>query len=150
MRRIGIIFALALCIWPAVASAKVDVVEQFVNACETADIPVLEKVLAPNFWYIGANGHIRDKEHFIGELKDRELVIKAIRFTNTREEALGSTRLLTANGAFSGHFTAPLPTGLMRYTMVLGNNRGEEQLVLFQATPVVATPECEDGNCKIR
>lgn len=141
---------LSLCLWAANAQAKADTVEIFTHAVMTADIPVLEKTLAPNFWYIGANGHIRDKEHFIQEIKDKQLVVNHLTLLNNRETQLGDTRLITANGTFKGESVKPTPQGLMRYTTVLANNNGKEQVVLFQATPVIATPECEDGNCKIK
>ncbi len=38
----------------------------------------------------------------------------------------------------------------MRYTMVIADNNGSEQVVLFQATPVISTEDCMDGNCKIK
>lgn len=130
--------------------ARADTVEVFTQAVMTGDVPVLEKVLAPNFWYIGANGHIRDKEHFIQEIRNKELVVNRITLTNNRETQLGTTRLITANGTFKGHYTTELPNGLMRYTLVVADNKGQEQVALFQATPVIATPECKDGNCKIK
>ena len=141
---------LALCMWSVNAQAKADTVEVFANAVMTADLPVLEKTLAPNFWYIGANGHIRDKEHFIQEIKDKHLVVNRLTLTNNRETQVGGTRLVTANGTFSGESIKPTPQGLMRYTIVLADNKGNEQVALFQATPVISTPDCQDGNCKIK
>lgn len=132
-----------------VAFAKADTVELFANAVMTGDIPALEKTIAPNFWYIGANGHIRDKQHFIQEIKDKQLVIDRLTLLNNRETKIGDTRLVTANGSFHGTSVLPLPEGLMRYTMVLANNKGQEQVALFQATPVIPTKDCKDGNCKI-
>lgn len=130
--------------------AKADTVDMYTDAVMTADIPVLEKILAPNFWYIGANGHIRDKEHFIQEIRDKQLVVNRLSFFNLRETKVGETRLLTSNGEFKGVSTNPRPQGLMRFTLVLADNKGQEQVVLFQATPVIATDDCKDGNCKIK
>lgn len=132
------------------AYAKMDTVELFTNAFMTSDISELEKTLAPNFWYIGANGHIRDKEHFIDEIRSGKLKVDRVSFTNLRETSVGETRLLTANGTFKGKSDMPLPEGLMRYTLVLADNKGHEQVVLFQATPVIATHDCADGNCRIK
>lgn len=140
----------ALLLASSVAFAKVDTIDQYTNAVMTADIPVLEKILAPNFWYIGSNGHIRDKQHFIEEIRDKELIVDRMTLTNLRETSVGTTRLFTANGVFHGRSTMPRPQGLMRYTLVLANNNGQEQVVLFQATPVIATDDCKDGNCKIK
>ena len=70
--------------------------------------------------------------------------------TNVRDTKVGNTRMLTANGYFKGTAVPPLPQGLMRFTMVLANNNGQEQVALFQATPVEPTPDCKDGNCKIK
>lgn len=134
----------------ATAWAKVDLADQYIDAVMTANTPELEKILAPNFWYIGGNGHIRDKENFIREINDKVLVVDRMTLTNERETKVGDTRILTANGTFKGKSAAPRPQGLMRYTMVLANNSGHEQVVLFQATPVLATEECPDGNCKIK
>ncbi len=147
---VPLLLALALCLAGGIAHAKADPVEQYTEAVMTGDIPVLEKLLAPNFWYIGSNGHIRDKAHFIEEIRDKKLVVDRMTLTNIRETRVGETRLLTANGVFHGTSELPRPQGLMRYTMVLGDNKGAEQVVLFQATPVIPTPECKDGNCKIR
>ena len=56
----------------------------------------------------------------------------------------------TANGELKGSATPPLPQGLMRYTMVLNKVSKETKIVLFQATPVVPSQDCRDGNCAIR
>lgn len=142
----GIAFLL-LCVS---ARAKVATIDRYAEAVRTADAPVLEKLLAPNFWYIGGNGHIRDKENFIREIQDRTLVVDRLSLINERETKVGDTRLITANGTFRGQSAAPRPQGLMRFTVVLVNNDGEEQVALFQATPVIASEECPDGNCKIK
>lgn len=147
---VPLLLALALCLAGGIAHAKTDPVEQYTEAVMTGDVAALEKLLAPNFWYIGSNGHIRDKAHFIEEIKDKKLVVDRMTLSNLRETSVGTTRLVTANGIFHGTSEMPRPQGLMRYTMVLGDNKGTEQVVLFQATPVIATPECKDGNCKIK
>lgn len=130
--------------------AKANTIELFTNALITADIPELEKLIAPNFWNIASNGHISDKEHFIASIKDKKLVIDRLKLTNIRETKVGDTRLLTATGEFHGTSEVPRPQGNLRYTLVLANNNGQEQVVLMQSTPVVPTPECSDGNCKIK
>lgn len=130
--------------------AKVDIVDQFTDAVMTADVAALEKLLAPNYWNIASNGHIWDKEHFLQALRDKELVVNRLTITNQRETKVGDTRLITGNGEFRGKALNPRPEGLMRCTMVVANNNGKEEVVLFQATPVIPTKECEDGNCKIR
>lgn len=132
------------------ANAKADTIDLYTNAVMTGDTAELEKILAPNFWYIGANGHIRDKEHFIAEIRDKKLVVNRISLSNMRETQVGNTRLLTSNGTFQGKSDMPLPYGLMRFTTVLVDNHGQEQVALFQATPVIPTKECEDGNCRIK
>ena len=148
--RIPLLASLLLLGMLGVARAGADVIEQYTNAVMTCDIPVLEKILAPNYWHIGGNGHIQDKEHFLQSLKNKDLVVDRLTFTNVREASLGQTRLLTGNGTFKGHSTLPRPQGLMRYTMVTAENKGKEEVVLFQATPVRPTPECEEGNCRIK
>lgn len=129
--------------------AKADVTDLYTNAVMTADVAALEELLAPNYWNIANNGHIRDKAHFIKDIKDKILMVDRITFTNTRETKVGDTRLLTGTGIFRGKSDIPRPEGLMRYTMVTANNNGKEQVVLFQATPVISTKECPEGNCKI-
>lgn len=130
--------------------AKASVADLYTHAVMTGDVAALEKLLAPNFWYIGSNGHIRDRAHFIQEIKDKKLVVDRISFTNTRETKVGGTVLLTANGEFKATSDLPRPQGLMRYTLVIANNNGVEQVALYQATPVIATPDCKDGNCRIQ
>lgn len=132
------------------AQAKVDIVDQYTNAVMTGDVAALEKLLAPNYWNIAGNGHIWDKEHFLQALRDKELVVNRLTITNARETKVGETRLITGNGEFRGKSLNPRPQGLMRYTMVVADNNGKEEVVLFQTTPVVPTKDCEDGNCKIR
>ena len=150
LKTVPLAAMLVLLLTCSLAQARADTVELYTNAVMTADIPELEKLLAPNFWYIGANGHIRDKEHFIQEIRDKTLVVDRLTLTNQRETKVGDTRLVTANGTFKGQSAAPRPQGLMRYTMVLANNNGHEQVALFQATPVIPTDECKDGNCRIK
>lgn len=147
---VSIMAALAVFLTCATAHARPDSVELFGQALMSGDVAELEKILAPNFWYIGSNGHIRDKEHFIQEIRDKQLVVDRITLSNQRESRLGATRLVTANGIFHGTSLMPRPQGLMRYTMVLTDNKGQEQIELFQATPVISTEDCMDGNCKIR
>lgn len=147
---LSLLLLMVLALASSDAKAKADTVELFTEAVMTADIPALEKILAPNFWCISVNGHISDKEHFIAEIKSKKLVVDRLTLSNIRETKLGQTRLITANGVFHGKSEAPRPQGLMRYTMVLANNKGREQVVLFQATPVIPTADCKDGNCKIK
>ena len=132
------------------AFAKANTIELYTNAVMTADIPALEELLAPNYWNIAPNGHIRDKAHFIEELKNKDLVVNRLSLSNIRETSVGDTTLFTANGEFYGKSVEPRPEGLMRYTIVVAKNNGKEQVVLFQSTPVVATPDFKDGNCKIK
>ena len=143
---------LLLCLFcfAAPATAKVDTAELYAEAVMTADVPALEALLAPNYWHIGSNGHIQDKAHFIESIKSKTLVVNHLSLSNMRETRIGETRLLTFNGQFKGLSNPPRPQGLMRFSMVLVNNKGKDQVVLFQATPVISTPECSDGNCRIR
>ncbi|MGE9984652.1 nuclear transport factor 2 family protein [Desulfovibrio sp. SGI.169] len=146
----SLFLALALCLAGGVAHAKADTVALYTEAVMTGDIPVLEKLLAPNYWHVSSNGHIQDKENFIAGIKSKKLVVDRLTLTNVRETQVGNTRLLTANGHFKGTATPALPQGLMRFSMVLANNNGVEQVALFQATPVEPSDDCQDGNCKIR
>lgn len=132
------------------AFAKADTVALYTEAVMTGDIPVLEKLLAPNYWHISANGHISDKEHFIKAIKDKALVVNRLTITNVRESKVGNTKLLTGNGQLKGIAVPPLPEGLMRYTMVIVDNKGKEQVALFQTTPVIASADCAEGNCRIK
>lgn len=149
-RQMAVFFLLSLLFLAAPAQARVDTVELYTEAVMTGDIPALEKILAPNYWHVGSNGHIQDKEHFIASIKDKQLIVNHLSLTNLRETQIGETRLLTANGQFKGVSNPSRPQGLMRFTMVLVNNQGKEQVSLFQATPVVPSPQCSDGNCRIK
>ncbi|WP_165176275.1 nuclear transport factor 2 family protein [Desulfovibrio sp. ZJ369] len=150
LQLVPLLLALALCVAGGVAHAKADTVALYTEAVMTGDVPVLEKLLAPNYWHISANGHIRDKEHFIQSIKSKALVVDRLTITNVRETMIGNTRLLTGNGFLKGTTVPPLPQGLMRYTMVIADNNGTQQVVLFQATPVQPAPDCKDGNCRIQ
>ena len=130
------------------AQAKPDTVELYTEAVMIGDVPALETLLAPNYWHINANGHIEDKEHFINTIKNKELVIDRLTFTNARTAMIGDSKLITGTGYLKAKATPPLPQGLMRVTVVVVSNKGREQVVLFQATPVIATEDCNDGNCK--
>lgn len=144
------IFSLAIPPGGFQASAKADTAALFTDALMAGDTQKLEQLLAPNFWYIGANGHIRDKENFIRDIRDKNLVVDLISLGNIRETGVGNTRLITANGRYQGSAAIPVPQGLMRFSLVLAENRGEEEVALFQATPVISTPDCQDGNCRIK
>ena len=153
MKKLQIISlaAVLLCLLAGGAAfGKASTAELYTHALMTGDAGALEKLLAPNFWYIGSNGHIRDKEHFIQEVRDKKFVVEHMALRNVRETSLGETTILTGNGIFDGKFERKTPQGLMRYTLVLANNRGTEQVALFQATPVLPTSECMDGNCKLK
>ena len=142
--------ALMITLSGGLAQAKPDTVELYTEAVMIGDVPALETLLAPNYWHINANGHIEDKEHFINTIKNKELVIDRLTFTNARTAMIGDAKLITGTGYLKAKATPPLPQGLMRVTVVVVNNKGREQVVLFQSTPVIATEDCNDGNCKIQ
>ena len=142
--------ALMITLSGGLAQAKPDTVELYTEAVMIGDVPALETLLAPNYWHINANGHIEDKEHFINTIKNKELVIDRLTFTNARTAMISDAKLITGTGYLKAKATPPLPQGLMRVTVVVVSNKGREQVVLFQATPVIATEDCNDGNCKIQ
>ena len=142
--------ALMITLSGGLAQAKPDTVELYTEAVMIGDVPALETLLAPNYWHINANGHIEDKEHFINTIKNKELVIDRLTFTNARTAMISDAKLVTGTGYLKAKATPPLPQGLMRVTVVVVNNKGREQVVLFQSTPVIATEDCNDGNCKIQ
>jgi len=142
--------ALMITLFGGLAQAKPDTVELYTEAVMIGDVPALETLLAPNYWHINANGHIEDKEHFINTIKNKELVIDRLTFTNARTAMISDAKLVTGTGYLKAKATPPLPEGLMRITVVVISNKGREQVVLFQATPVIATEDCNDGNCKIQ
>ena len=142
--------ALMITLSGGLAQAKPDTVELYTEAVMIGDVPALETLLAPNYWHINANGHIEDKEHFINTIKNKELVIDRLTFTNARTAMISDAKLITGTGYLKAKATPPLPQGLMRVTVVVVNNKGREQVVLFQSTPVIATEDCNDGNCKIQ
>lgn len=144
----GLFLAVFLC--AGSAWSKADVAELYTSAVMTGDVEALDKLLAPNFWHIASNGHIRDKEHFLNDIRDKKFVVNRLTLTNMRESKVGDTRLRTSNGVFHGESVRPLPQGLMRFSMVIADNNGKEQIALFQVTPVMGTAECPDGNCQIR
>ena len=146
----ALIAALMITLSGGLAQAKPDTVELYTEAVMIGDVPALETLLAPNYWHINANGHIEDKEHFINTIKQKELVVDRLTFTNARTAIIGDSKLITGTGYLKAKATPPLPQGLMRVTVVVVSNKGREQVVLFQATPVIATDDCNDGNCKIQ
>ena len=151
MKILAALFAaLMITLSGGLAQAKPDTVELYTEAVMIGDVPALETLLAPNYWHINANGHIEDKEHFINTIKNKELVIDRLTFTNARTAMISDAKLVTGTGYLKAKATPPLPEGLMRITVVVVSNKGREQVVLFQATPVIATEDCNDGNCKIQ
>ena len=151
MKILAALFAaLVITLSGGLAQAKPDTVELYTEAVMIGDVPALETLLAPNYWHINANGHIEDKEHFINTIKHKELVVDRLTFTNARTAMIGDSKLITGTGYLKAKATPPLPQGLMRVTVVVVSNKGREQVVLFQATPVIATDDCNDGNCKIQ
>ena len=151
MKILAALFAaLMITLSGGLAQAKPDTVELYTEAVMIGDVPALETLLAPNYWHINANGHIEDKEHFINTIKNKELVIDRLTFTNARTAMISDAKLITGTGYLKAKATPPLPQGLMRVTVVVVSNKGREQIVLFQATPVIATEDCNDGNCKIQ
>ena len=151
MKILAALFAaLVITLSGGLAQAKPDTVELYTEAVMIGDVPALETLLAPNYWHINANGHIEDKEHFINTIKNKELVVDRLTFTNARTAMIGDSKLITGTGYLKAKATPPLPQGLLRVTVVVVSNKGRDQVVLFQATPVVATDDCNDGNCKIQ
>ncbi len=135
---------------PAQARAAADPVDLFVEALLDKDTETLDRLLASNYVFIGSNGHIQDKEHFIAAIRSGDLVIKSASFKNLRETSAGPVRMVTGNGTFVAVSNLPLPSGLMRVTLVADDTGPRERIVLVQLTPVIPTSDCEDGNCQIR
>ena len=151
MKTLAALFAaLVITLSGGLAQAKPDTVELYTEAVMIGDVPALETLLAPNYWHINANGHIEDKEHFINTIKNKELVIDRLTFTNARTAIISDSKLITGTGYLKAKATPALPEGLMRISVVVVSNKGREQVVLFQATPVISTEDCNDGNCKIQ
>lgn len=151
MKRItAFIFALAIVLGSSSLYAKMDVAELFADALLRSDTQELEKILAPNFWFVGSNGHISDKEHFIQEIGGGELKYDHFQISNLRESGVGDTRLITATVHQQASSSRQLPAGLMRISMVIAENQGSDEIALFQATPVIPSADCSDGNCRIR
>ncbi|MDD4701678.1 MAG: nuclear transport factor 2 family protein [Desulfovibrio sp.] len=150
LKSASLVCALVLCLSAGLAQAKADTVALYTEAVMTGDIPALQTLLAPNYWHIAGNGHIEDKEHFIESIKNKELVVNRLTISNVRTTIIGGATLLTGNGYFKGTVVPAQPEGLMRFTLVVVKNQNRDQVVLFQATPVVASSECKDGNCKIQ
>lgn len=144
------LLAAALLNCPVHASAKADVPALFSEAFMHNDTETLERILAGNFWLIDQNGHISDKEHFLTKLKTKQMVCDYLKLSNQRFGLYGKTRVLTGNAQIRGSFGAPLPRGLIRFTMVTDEGKEGERVILFQLTPVVPTKNCPDGNCEIR
>ena len=115
-----------------------------------ADVESLDRLLAPNFIFIGSNGHVQDKEHFLQTIAQKKLVVHKASFKNLRESSAGPVRLVTGNGVFTAVSDVPLPSGLMRVSLVSDCTGKRERIVLVQLTPVIPTAQCEDGNCLIR
>ncbi len=143
----AIMICLAL---PGRAEAKPDVSDLFLDAVLESDVDELAIILSSNFVFIGSNGHIQDKEHFLETLKSGGLKVQRVTLKNTRESSAGPVRLITGNGEFTAVSEVILPTGLMRVTMVTERAGKAERVVLLQLTPVVPTSDCRDGNCRIR
>ena len=151
MKILAALFAaLVITLSGGLAQAKPDTVELYTEAVMIGDVPALETLLAPNYWHIAGSGHIEDKEHFIQSIKNKEMVVDRLTITNVRTTMIGGATLMTGNGYFKGISQPAQPEGLMRFTLVVVKNQNREQVVLFQATPVVSTPDCRDGNCKIQ
>ena len=138
------------CLAPADTRAAADPVDLFVEALLDADTDTLDRLLASNYVFIGSNGHVQDKEHFIASIRSRNVVVKSASFKNLRETSAGPVRMVTGNGTFTAVSNLPLPSGLMRVTLVADNTGPRERIVLVQLTPVIPTAQCEDGNCLIR
>ena len=99
MKILAALFAaLMITLSSGLAQAKPDTVELYIEAVMIGDVPALETLLAPNYWHINANGHIEDKEHFINTIKNKELVIDRLTFTNARTAMISDAKLITGTG----------------------------------------------------
>lgn len=113
MKILAALFAaLMITLSGGLAQAKPDTVELYTEAVMIGDVPALETLLAPNYWHINANGHIEDKEHFINTIKNKELVIDRLTFTNARTAMIGDSKLITGTGYLKAKATPPLPRAL--------------------------------------
>ena len=89
VRLLSAICGIAFCMYAGLCQAGANTVDLYTHAILSGDVAELEKILAPNFWYIGGNGHIRDKDNFIKEIKDKTLVVDHLALKNLRETKVG-------------------------------------------------------------
>lgn len=146
----SLFFILSLCLSTNPAWARPDTMELYVEAMLTGDTVALQKLLAPNYWHISANGHIQDKEHLLNTIKEKKLVVHKMSFSNARTVIIGDAKFVTATGHLEATSAIPLPKGLLRFTLVLVKTKNGEKVVLYQGTPVIPSEGCGDGNCAIR
>ncbi|MDO5536637.1 MAG: nuclear transport factor 2 family protein [Desulfovibrionaceae bacterium] len=147
----AVIFSLCLVLaGPSQVQARPNTADLFVEALLANDADGLDVLLASNFVFIGSNGHIQDKAHFLETIRSGKLKIVRARFRNQRESSAGPVRMLTGNGEFTAISETVLPSGLMRFTLVAERADSRERVVLVQLTPVIPTEDCRDGNCLIR
>lgn len=146
----GLVWAVTSLVCVSDARAVADPVDLYVEALLDADVESLDRLLASNFIFIGSNGHVQDKEHFLQTIAQKKLIVHKASFKNLRESSAGPVRLVTGNGVFTAVSDVPLPSGLMRVSLVSDCTGKRERIVLVQLTPVIPTAQCEDGNCLIR
>ena len=61
----GLVWAVTSLVCVSDARAVADPVDLYVEALLDADVESLDRLLASNFIFIGSNGHVQDKEHFL-------------------------------------------------------------------------------------
>lgn len=123
-------------------------ISRLIEAVKKPDLDALEKLLSPDFWFIGAGGHLKGKEAFIQEFRDRRMVVDQFELPNLKEKRAGDTRFVTSNGVFRGVSKNPKGQGLIRFTIAIVGNGDNERITLLQATPIIPNNDCKDRNCK--
>ena len=120
------------------ADAKPDTAQLFVEAMLTANVEVLDKILAGNYLHINGNGYMQDKENLLASLRDKKMVVDHLTISDVTTSHYGNATLMTGTLVFKGKFKPKLPEGLHRVTLVIEKQGAAEKIILYHATPVRA------------
>lgn len=135
--RLCVLVLPLLLLMGSAAHARPDTLALYVEAVMSNNTERLETLLADNYLRIGPGGHQQDKENFIENIKSGKMIVDRMTISDAVTTHYGNATLITGNAVFRGKFDPPMPSGPMRFSIVLEKrDKGEEKVILMQMTPI--------------
>jgi ketosteroid isomerase-like protein len=120
----------------SVEQAVLKLEEETVGAIQKGDCAFIEKNFSDDYINITSNGQMTTKAELVNACKSGQIKYDTYDLKKDRKvRVYGNTAIVISEDEVKGHFGSVVVSGPRRRTLVFVKNKGQWQLVTFQATP---------------